>query len=242
MRLALCDDNSIFLKDLHQLILSEFKYRNIKVDITDYTKGNVMIYHHKLKPFDAIFLDIDMPKTSGFYIAREFVELDKNCQLIFVTAHSELIYDSFLFRPLNFITKTDEDSLKERLSIVIDQLLEHFKQETKIVLEDKKHGRTAVFLRDVIYIASNNHHVSYYVVNSREPIIVRDSISNLEGSYADHNFVRIHKKYLVNLSHVFNISLTKEVVIFKQKFDLPMSRNYKEKVDNKLTEYLRKTR
>ncbi len=50
------------------------------------------------------------------------------------------------------------------------------------------------------------------------------------------------KSFLVNLRHVFNIDRNKDEIIFKQGFRLGMSKNYKQAVDEKLTQYLRKTK
>lgn len=77
--------------------------------------------------------------------------------------------------------------------------------------------------------------------NSQIHIKVRSVIDDLESELADFDFSRVHKKYLVNLSHVFNLDMKKDEVIFKQGFKLPMSRNRKHTVDNDFSKYLRET-
>ena len=51
-----------------------------------------------------------------------------------------------------------------------------------------------------------------------------------------------YTSFLVNLRHIFNIDRNKDEIIFKQGFRLNMSKNYKQTVDEKLTQYLRKTK
>ena len=242
LRIAVCDDNSEFVKKIKRTIIKEFKRRNTEVCVEHYAFGEILIRHHNTKPFDVLFLDIDMPRISGFDIAKIIGESSRNCQVVFVTHHSELVYNSFKFRPLNFVYKANDSSFNNRISEVVDQILEHFKQETVIVLEDDISGRISVTLQDVLYIESDKHYVSYHLINQDNPITMRDSISRLTDEYSNKNFVRIHKKYLVNLKHIFNLDMNSCQVVFKQSFRLPMSKYYKNDIDCKLTEYLRRIR
>ena len=153
----------------------------------------------------------------------------------------ELVYDSFNFRPLNFICKDpDADVMKDRLRMVAGQLTDALKQEKTVVLENREQGRISVKLRDVTYIESNSHSIIYHFANNKDTIAVRDSISEIEEAYRKFDFIRVHKKYIVNLKYVFNISRSNETVIFKSGSELPMSRGYKNAVDDALTEYLRR--
>lgn len=95
-------------------------------------------------------------------------------------------------------------------------------------------------LRDVTYIESNSHSIIYHFANNKDTIAVRDSIGEIEEAYRKFDFIRVHKKYIVNLKYVFNISRSNETVIFKSGSELPMSRGYKNAVDDALTEYLRR--
>ena len=164
-----------------------------------------------------------------------------NCFVIFVTSHQELVYDSFNFRPLNFICKDpDADVMKDRLHMVAGQLTDALKQEKTVVLENREQGRISVKLRDVTYIESNSHSIIYHFANNKDTIAVRDSIGEIEEAYRKFDFIRVHKKYIVNLKYVFNVSRSNETVIFKSGSELPMSRGYKNAVDDALTEYLRR--
>ena len=239
LKIAICDDNNVFLQLFAKNLDIELKRRNIQFQIYTYINGNLLLNHHLRDKFDVVFLDIDLPMITGFDLAKEFSE-EGHPWVVFVTNHSELVYDSFAFRPLNFICKDREDIMNERMRSVINQLLEVIKQETPIILENKDMGRFSILLSDILYLESNKHFVIYHFKDSKRIIEVRDSLKNLEQKYKDNNFVRVHKKYLVNLKYVININLTKELIIFKNRFELPMSRNYKYIVDKELSDYLRR--
>ena len=58
-----------------------------------------------------------MPEMTGFEVARQLGQ-NGNCFVIFVTSHQELVYDSFNFRPLNFICKDpDADVMKDSRTV-----------------------------------------------------------------------------------------------------------------------------
>lgn len=79
-----------------------------------------------------------MPEMTGFEVARQLGQ-NGNCFVIFVTSHQELVYDSFNFRPLNFICKDpDADVMKDRLHMVAGQLTDAMKQEKTVVLENRE--------------------------------------------------------------------------------------------------------
>ena len=241
INIAICDDNNEFIKTMHQLVKEEFTKQTIDgFRISDYSSAQLLLLHHKSEPFDVIFLDIDMPKMTGFDLAKELNDISKKCYIVFVSCHSELVFDSLYFSPLNFITKGSKELVKTILHNVADQLFQHLRQNKHLVLENKEQGRKSVSIKDILYVESNKHHVIYHFSDNKETFIVRDSIGRLQEQFIKYDFVRVHKKYLVNLRHIFNINKSSDTIIFKQGFELPMSRNFKTVVKEKLTEFIRK--
>lgn len=241
IRIAICDDNKAFINYMTKAVKREFAtHTTVKFEIESYTSSELFFYHHCIKPFDVVFLDIDMPELDGFQLASKH-SVSNNCYIIFVTSHPELVYDSLYFRPLNFITKSRDSYFTDKLHSVVDQLFNEMKQNTSIVLENKEIGRVALVIKNIYYIESNKHYVIYHS-EGNEPIKVRGNIGELEEYFAPYDFVRIHKCFLVNLRHVFNLNKSKDEIIFKQGIRLPMSKNFKQLTDEKLTQYLRRTK
>ena len=241
IRIAVCDDNKAFVKFMEQAVDDEFQKQNsAHYQIESYISSELMYHHHTLKPFDVVFLDIDMPGFDGFQLAANICG-NNDCYIIFVTSHPELVYDSLFFRPLNFITKSRDSFFTDKLHSVVNQLFNEMRQNTTVILENKDIGRIALAIKNIYYIESSKHYVIYHS-DGRDPIMTRGNIGELEDYYSSFDFVRIHKSLLVNLRHVFNIDRNKDELIFKQGFRLNMSKNYKQAVDEKLTQYLRKTK
>ncbi len=245
LRVAVVDDESGFLKYANDLLRQEIGKYFDDVVIEQFISGEELLNRHRFNSFDVVFLDIDMPQITGFDVAEELRKERNDCYIVFITSHSELVYDSMDFQPFNFVQKGNMKQFQNKLSDVIFKLTLHLKQHKKIVLYDKKQGRFSVSYSDILYIESDDHYVRYYILGVKPKrifyVMVRSNISELEKELSEYDFVRIHKKYLVNLKHIFNLDMKNDKCVFKQDFSLPMSRNLKHLVDEKFTEYLKQT-
>ncbi len=240
MRIAVCDDNTVMLSKLKEIICADFSVYPDEFDILTYSSGALLLNAHKQEAFQIIFLDIDMPKVSGFDVAKTLRDDFSNCFIIFITSHSELVYESMDFQPFHFIQKNCEISIEESMSRIVKKLMKHMKQYEKVILEDKESGRHAVYIHDIMYIESEKHYLNYYIAGINTPIRERGSIKECEERYERYDFVKIHKRYLINLRYLVDFDGSRnEVTISKIDKKLTMSKNYKKNVDEKYTLYLR---
>ena len=215
-RIALCCDSSEFLKTIHRFVSDEFSAREIDgLQIDEFLSGRSFLLYHKSQPYDAVFLDADTPETTGFYSG-----VGDACCVISVSRSDESV-----------ITKLQDAA---------DQLFHHLRQNKNIVLENKEQGRQSVCIKDILYVESDRHYVVYHISDKKQTFRVRGSIGRLQEQLLEYDFARVHKQYLVNLRHVFNINKTNDTIAFKQGFELPMSRNRKADINEKLTEYLKR--
>ena len=240
IHIAICDDNVAFMNNFSNIVDKSFRKYTDDFNITSISNGNLLLAKHKDNEFDIIFLDIDMPQITGFDVARILRDDFSSCFIIFITNHSELVYESMDFQPFNFIRKNCKIPVEESVDKIISKLMRHMIQNDKIVLEDEISGRIVVYIKNILFIESDKHYVLYHICGNELPIKMRDNISNLEEKYNSYDFVRVHKRYLVNLRFLSNIdNKLNEVTIGNINLRLPMSRSYKHDVDKKYTMYLR---
>ena len=240
IRIGICDDNSVMLHNLKNVIGSAFAAHTSDFEIVMFDRGESLINSHKQEAFHIIFLDIDMPKTTGFDVAKTLRDEFSNCFIIFVSSHSELIYESMDFQPFHFIKKNSDEPLSSSVNRIVKKLMKHMKQNEKVILEDDISGRHAVYIHNIVYLESDKHYVKYYIKDMSEPIKMRENISDCEKKYSYYDFVRIHKSYIVNLKYLsFFDNTNNEIRLECINKKLAMSRNYKKDVDEKYTLYLR---
>ena len=105
IRVVICDDNIVFMNHFKDIVESSLSTYNDDFQISTVSNGNLLLAKHMESEFDIIFLDIDMPDISGFDVAKVLRDNNSRCFLIFITNHSELVYESMDFQPFNFIRK-----------------------------------------------------------------------------------------------------------------------------------------
>lgn len=244
LRIALCDDDAVFLERFEKLIEKSLKPYTEDYRIYKYTNGTSLITIHKQAAFDVVFLDIDMPVDSGLAVAREFRESDNMVYIIFVTGHTQYVYDSFDVQPFNYIVKNQKLLFEDKLNSVIKLLFNHMKQNKMIMIEDDKEGNISVAYREIVYIESRQHYCIFHIRSrrtDRTALKVRKSIGDLEQELMEYDFVRVHKKYIVNLSQMISVDKNNRVINLRSNTGIiKLGPTYKNNVEEKFYDYLRK--
>lgn len=238
-KIAVCDDDNKILNNIAEIIKRAFAKYNIENEVAVYNTGNELLGEHREEAFDVIFLDIDMPKVSGFDVAKKLREQFDKCQIIFVTSYSELVYKSFDFQPFNFIQK-NSNTITSDIEKVVSKLVRFFKQNESICLKDEFERKVYVPVRDILYIRSNGHYVYYKIKGKEEEYKSRQTMKECVCKFINLDFVQTHRQYLVNLRYLESIdSIKNEIKIAKINKRLVMSRNFKKEVEEKHLNYLR---
>ena len=105
VRIGICDDKVVHVKLIKEIVEKNLSLYTSEYNIICCTSGIQLLNTHGNEPFDAIFLDIDMPKVTGFDVAEMLRADFSNCFIIFITTHAELVYESMGFQPFDFIRK-----------------------------------------------------------------------------------------------------------------------------------------
>jgi len=239
IRVAICDDNVHFANYISEIIGKSIKKYTSDTELEVYYSGISLLNQHCLEPFNIIFMDIDMPAVSGFDVARILRDDFSGCFIIFVTNHPELVFDSMDYQPFHFIRKNCSTPVAQAVDNVVQKLMKHMKQNEKIVLKDISGMPRVVFVHNIVYLESDKHYICFYI-SDKSVVKVRGNISEYESAYSEYNFVRIHKKFLVNIKYLSFLDEKKdEVAISILDKRLIMSRNYKKMVKEKYICYSR---
>ncbi len=241
-RIGVCDDSREMSLKIAGLVEKSFGERGYGCTVESFSDGTKLLEQNALAPFDILFLDIDMPGVSGFDIAKELQSELSQCLIIFVTSHAELVYDSFDFRPFNFLRKNSEIPLEESIPRVVEKLAFYIRQEETVVLEDKTRGSITVKIRDIISIESSGHYLIYSIFRGASPekIMTRGVISEREEFYKNYSFARAHKGFLVNLARTEYLSSGRREAGLSCGITVPIGRKYLSSLEEKYSMYLRR--
>lgn len=240
IRIAICDNSKHLVKKLEKIISYKFNSYTMNFEIHLFYDGISLLNQYKIQPFDILFLGIDMPDFSGFDAARTIRKLHSESYIIFLTENSEHVYKSFDFQPFHFIRTKCEIPLEISFDDVITKLIQHMRRFERITLKNHEGIKYTPYIHEIVYIESDGHYLNFYIASNSVPIRVRGTLTEYEKKYTEHNFIRIHKRYLINLNHLTFLDVKRdEVHLGSVNKRLTLSRNYKKQVNEKHSEYLK---
>ncbi|MBK7707978.1 MAG: response regulator transcription factor [Acidobacteria bacterium] len=85
IKVIIADDHPIFRSGLKQIIEGERRF-SIVAEATD---GEAALKHIENEVPDILVLDVNMPKMTGFALAKEIQTRGIGCEIVFLTMHSE---------------------------------------------------------------------------------------------------------------------------------------------------------
>jgi two-component system LytT family response regulator len=164
---------------------------------------------------DLVFLDIQMPKLSGF----EMLELlDNPPAVIFTTAFDEYALKAFEAHAIDYLLKP---IVKERFEKAVNKWLQQApnkEESTKVaaLLENniyegyqhrivvKDNGRIRIIAeQDIHYIEANDDYIK--IVTKDGSYLKKSTLSHVEQSMDPNQFVRVHRSYLVPVNQLLRI-------------------------------------
>ncbi|MBQ3026431.1 MAG: response regulator transcription factor, partial [Alistipes sp.] len=205
---------------------------------------------------DLIFVDINMPDMTGV----EFVQsLDVRAMVIFTTAYAEYAIEGYklsaidyLLKPfgLKDITRASEKALslyellllqreREGVAAAVDEADEVEDKEiaeTSETADDR--GVLSVYadrktnlvkLSNIVYLESAGEYVRLHLTDGTK-LVTLFRLKNMESSLQSSQFMRVHRSYIINLSHISGY--TKGRVFLSNDDYVPIGENYKEQFMN----------
>ena len=103
MRIAICDDETIWRQRIQQVVEQAAEKLQISADITCYGDGNKLLETEEA--YDLLFLDIEMEEISGIEIKRTLAERNADTEIVFITSHQERMRETFGPRVIGFLDK-----------------------------------------------------------------------------------------------------------------------------------------
>ncbi len=183
---------------------------------------------------DLIFLDLHLPKLSGF----DFLKTLKNPpKIIVTTAYHQHAVEGFELNVVDYLLKPIEFS---RLLIAVNKL--DFDNDESQKVSEPSQGidepfyffnvnkkNVKIFLKDIYFIESLKEYVKIHLKDSY--IITQFQIGEIEKKLFELDLIRIHRSYLIVQSKIEAYSSSIIEINGKQ---LPIGRTYKKSVIQKI--------
>lgn len=199
MTIALCDDDKRFLSFLDKKLHTYLEMKEITFIIKHYRSGEELL-HCNINQIDLVFLDIRMAELDGIQVAHILRRRNPDFILIFVSSYIE-------YAPYGYESKALRYILKEHIETLFDELMESVLVEfgyfrTKMTF-NFSFGTESFFTDNLFYVESKLHTVHFYLAGKTRYLY--ETLDSVQKILPEEEFLRIHKSYLVNIKHLFDM-------------------------------------
>ena len=209
IKFAMIEDDKNLLNDLYKILESIFMKYDFDAEIVFYsTDVNELLNYIKNYKVDVLFLDIDLKSNlSGLEIAELVRSSNKDCYIIFETAHLEYGLIAYKYKTFDFICKP---VTLQRVEECVLRLFDDISGLTKkFVRIDNKN--TIIAEADIKYIKKDGMKLIFHTENREYEIY--SSFLKIQDSLPS-NFVRCHKSFIVNIDNVTKVESNKNIIYF----------------------------
>ncbi|MEE3999994.1 LytTR family DNA-binding domain-containing protein [Tenacibaculum sp. FZY0031] len=170
---------------------------------------------------DVVFLDINLPDIPGL----DFIKtVKKPPKIVITTAYPDYAVSSFeldtivdyLVKPFSF------DRFLKAVSKVENQLNNLNTSDSNIIYLNIDKVIHKVNLEDIFYIESDRNYLHFIASDKKLTII--DSLKNWKETLNSHQFIQVHKSYIVNFTKIEKFTGTS---LHFENRKVPIGRTYK---------------
>lgn len=227
MKIAVCDDEQIYLNKIHKELLELEGYAG-EFKITEYLSGEDLIADFSANVYDIIVLDIEMKmkQMSGMETAEYIRKLDIKTTIIFLTNYDSFAPKGYLVGAFRYVLK--------------DQPYELYIQQLKDTIQSVYNKRQYMLVNingeirkipidEIIYVEVFGHNLQLYMTDTNK-ISYKGKLKDAEEYLTGFDFVRTDKSHLVNADKIK--SKTGDVLLMENDIRIYVSRKYDKSVSN----------
>lgn len=182
---------------------------------------------------DLVFLDIQMPVMNGI----DFLKMTPNPPLVIITTAYpsyalegyQLDVLDYLVKPITFnrffkaVNKAKDYRQLISRSATGDTPKPGAGDDYFFIKCDYKYEK--IYFDDILYVEAMQNYVTIFTRKGKYVTLLY--LKNVEENLDSHSFIRVHKSYVVSISKIDSIE-NNEILI--QSFRIPISRNYRDQV------------
>jgi two-component system LytT family response regulator len=159
-----------------------------------------------------VFLDVEMPPSTGFDLLEMFDEINFN--VIFTTAFGHYAIQAIRFSALDYLLKpisiselrsavkrfkpVDKDQKVNNVKTLLHNL--NGQNDIRLALSDYE-GVNFIELNKILRFEADSNYTKVYMDNNSSYLITR-TLKEFEELLSDHNFYRVHMSHIINMERM----------------------------------------
>lgn len=231
MKFAICDDEPIICQQVSNILKEYFRLNKIRCQTIDiYHTGEELL--QTKKPYDIIFIDIEMPGLSGIHTGEQYKTRFPRTLFLIITSYDSYIDEAFKFHAFRYISKPIN---KLRLfNNLKDAICEYNSYNEKIMVETKN-CTFSIYTSEIIFIESYGRTCTVCTTTK-----IYDSVHNI-SYWQEHlenaSFFQTHKSYIVNMRYINSFTVD-TILLYNNQYKARLTRRKHSAFKNAYALYL----
>ena len=232
----LIDDEFSALRGLQQKLHKNFPEIEI---LNTFQQPEKAIEALQQKQPDLVFLDIQMPRMTGFELLTKLKNID--FQIIFVTAYNEYALEALKVSAVDYVLKPLDD---DDLIIAVNKALKLIEEKqtnahqanlvkllSKTVLNNNKvvipttTGLSFITQEEILHIEGYDGYTKFHL-STGETIISSYNLGKFEKKLNPNLFFKCHKSHIIQIAKVRNLE-NEGYILLENKQRVPISKTNK---------------
>lgn len=224
VHILICDDDAVFAQDMAKKTLALPAYSPKLMNVQCLTNVSAMSAG-ELTKFDILFLDIDLGDKNGIELARTMRVHNAEAVLILVTNFSEYAPEGYEVDAFRYLPKAELD--RKLPGYFSDALVVCRTRQRKVEIFCEGESMP-VPVQALIYVESQGHEQLLHLTGwSKKELYTRMTMAQLEELLFPQGFLRIHKRFLVNMAYLQSLQSTGALLTTGKSLKAS-ARNYRE--------------
>jgi len=164
---------------------------------------------------DVVFLDIEMPRMSGFDMLEQFDRLFFD--VVFCTAYDQFAIRAFKYSALNYLLKpVDPEDLRqtiqrieekkniptrEQFELLLQSIHQQVRNTPQRIALSTNDGLIFVPTADIIYCEAESNYTNI-VLDGGKKILVSKVLKEIDEALSGPDFFRVHSSFLINVNRI----------------------------------------
>ena len=236
LKAVVCDDDKVFLDFFSKQIQREAKALGLEVEVIPFLSAIDLKKEidRLLRQTNVVyFLDIDMPKVTGFDVAGYLREQKKDSYIVFVSQKDELVFQSLGYHPFFFLRKKNiAPELKTQMAELRDLLF----PDHHMVVAKRDYEEIKVPIESIYMVEGDRNYIIIYRDGDQagQGLRIRMTLANAYDSWKKFGFLWVHKGFLINSHYVSK--LTRNQIVLTNGTVVQVGRSHLEAVRQALFE------
>lgn len=232
IKVAICDDEEIFLNDYAKVINNIKKLYSYNIEIFKFNSGEELLNFISINEvkFNIIFLDIIMDKIDGIETAKKIRQIDTITEIVFLTSSKYYALEGYEVKAYNYIVKSS-GSIEYKIYEVIREL---YSRANDFIVINNKSGVERIETKKIVYIESNRRKIIFNTTEFKYDMY--EKLDNIHTKLKQRGFIKVHRSYIVNREFIKKIE-SRDIITTTGDI-IPISRSKLDEVKLSFMEYL----